>query len=422
MGKRILFLHTRELCYYSGSYFLQQMQQAASRLGVDSTYMELSEDGAELEDLLGERYDAVVDLNSKLPYYILDDDTRFLDALGAPFYNYIVDHPIYHHPGLSFPLHDYHAIGIDADHCAYMKNHYEHLKDVTFLPMGVTRSALADVPLAKRPIANLFLGTYESEEKQKVLFGATCRKIATKLDVPGGDMEKRLLTLGGHLRELLAAGRVGADGKREELPYEEALQQLLSPGDLEEGRYGATQFIELANFMYHADKIVRNERRRRMLELATETGEMLTICGEGWEMLDLLERSNVVFLEAREIKKTYDLMAQAQMVLDVNPLFAAGVHDRVSAALINGCVCCSDMGMQSREGFLAEAGVRTTGVDGAAVASHVISYTNWDPAPLADAMLLPLAEREARVAPGVAYAKEELSWDAHAKRLLDCME
>ena len=93
MQKRILFLHTRELCYYSGSYFLQQMQKATAEYGIKSEYMSLGEDYSALENLLGRQYDGVVDINSKLPYFVLEDDRRFLDVLGAPFYNYIVDHP-----------------------------------------------------------------------------------------------------------------------------------------------------------------------------------------------------------------------------------------------------------------------------------------------------------------------------------------
>ena len=121
MQKRILFLHTRELCYYSGSYFLQQMQKATAEYGIKSEYMSLGEDYSALEDLLGRQYDGVVDINSKLPYFVLEDDRRFLDVLGAPFYNYIVDHPLYHHPGLMFPLQDYHAIAIDHYHETYMR-------------------------------------------------------------------------------------------------------------------------------------------------------------------------------------------------------------------------------------------------------------------------------------------------------------
>lgn len=142
MNKRILFVHTRELCYYSGSYFLQQMQKEVAKLGIESQYFSLGQDPSSLEGILGRHYDGVVDINSKLPYFVLEDDRRFLDVLDAPFYNYIVDHPLYHHPGLIFPLKDYHAIAIDHCHKSYMEKYYPHLQQVAFLPIGATQSRL----------------------------------------------------------------------------------------------------------------------------------------------------------------------------------------------------------------------------------------------------------------------------------------
>ena len=85
MNKRILFVHTRELCYYSGSYFLQQMQKEVAKLGIESQYFSLGQDPSSLEGILGRHYDGVVDINSKLPYFVLEDDRRFLDVLDAPF-------------------------------------------------------------------------------------------------------------------------------------------------------------------------------------------------------------------------------------------------------------------------------------------------------------------------------------------------
>ena len=112
--------------------------------------MSLGEDYSALENLLGRQYDGVVDINSKLPYFVLEDDRRFLDVLGAPFYNYIVDHPLYHHPGLMFPLQNYHAIAIDHYHETYMRSYYPHLQQVSYLPLGVTQSAQAkQIPYEK---------------------------------------------------------------------------------------------------------------------------------------------------------------------------------------------------------------------------------------------------------------------------------
>ena len=65
MGAKILFVHTRELCYYSGSFFLKRMQEAVSRLGIESEYIALEDqqDLDRFEHRIGEHFDGVVDIN-----------------------------------------------------------------------------------------------------------------------------------------------------------------------------------------------------------------------------------------------------------------------------------------------------------------------------------------------------------------------
>ena len=279
MGAKILFVHTRELCYYSGSFFLKRMQEAVSRLGIESEYIALEDqqDLDRFEHRIGEHFDGVVDINSKLPYFVLDDDTRLLDALGAPFYNYIVDHPLYHHPGLVFPLQQYHAIGIDHRHCAYMKKHYPHLQQAAFLPLGATaagevsregaigESALHEEMLRdamslegttlgmtlpeyrKRKIPLLVSATYERGDEMISKFRALCYQIPSKAAQVNG-FHRELFELGMQVGECMLAGKTDAGGKYRgmnlteirEMPMEEALLSVLDPEQLADGRFGTT--------------------------------------------------------------------------------------------------------------------------------------------------------------------------------------
>ncbi|MBQ1902605.1 MAG: hypothetical protein II169_08685, partial [Lachnospiraceae bacterium] len=156
---KVLLISSRELCYFSGSFFLDRIQEELEKI-CDVERVEFSETNLDaLQACLEKRYDAVLDINSKLPYLVMDDGSRFLDQLQAPFYNYILDHPLYHHPGLVFPLKDYHAIAIDKRHQAYMKQYYPHLKTVEYLPLGGTAD-LHPVDYKDRRIDLLFAGTY----------------------------------------------------------------------------------------------------------------------------------------------------------------------------------------------------------------------------------------------------------------------
>lgn len=401
MSKGLLFLHTRELCYYSGSYFLQQMQQAVSRLGVKSEYRCLGEDASELECLLSCDYDGVVDLNSKLPYFVLEDDRRFLDVLDAPFYNYIVDHPLYHHPGLVFPLKDYHAIAIDKKHQSYMRACYPHLQDVSYLPLGATRSRQSQTLHEEREIPLLFLGTYEPEEEMRQKFRGLCQSYFR--ESVGADV----FELGMHLLEEMRAGK-WEDGRHYEVPMEEALGKILRQEDLEEGRYGTNEFPVLMNYLYLVDKYLRNERRSQILSKVADWKISLVIRGEGWEKMRFSDASHVTIQKPVAIEHIYDLLANTRCLLDVNPLFPEGVHDRVTSGLINGCLCYSDMSPKADE-RLKEG-------------EHIFYYDHQELEGLRDKLMTVSVEQQKQMAEqGRLCGDRWYSWDAHADQLLKIM-
>lgn len=447
MGAKILFVHTRELCYYSGSFFLKRMQEAVSRLGIESEYIALEDqqDLDRFEHRIGEHFDGVVDINSKLPYFVLDDDTRLLDALGAPFYNYIVDHPLYHHPGLVFPLQQYHAIGIDHRHCAYMKKHYPHLQQVAFLPLGATaagevsregaigESALHEETLRdamslegttlgmtlpeyrKRKIPLLVSATYERGDEMISKFRALCDQIPSKAAQING-FHRELFELGMQVGECMLAGRTDAGGKYRgmnlteirEMPMEEALLSVLDPEQLADGRFGTTEFPVLMNYLYLIDKYVRNVRREKVMNYVASLGIPMVVLGEGWEATPLADNPNVHLLGARRIEDTFALMAESRQVLDINPLFPEGVHDRVTSAMRNGCVCLSDMSQQADPRLL----------DG----RQLQYYTNWNLDLLGERLLgTSMAQQEKIAYEAHIFAGTHYTWDAHARQLLELM-
>ena len=447
MGAKILFVHTRELCYYSGSFFLKRMQEAVSRLGIESEYIALEDqqDLDRFEHRIGEHFDGVVDINSKLPYFVLDDDTRLLDALDAPFYNYIVDHPLYHHPGLVFPLQQYHAIGIDHRHCAYMKKHYPHLQQVAFLPLGATaagevsregaigESALHEETLRdamslegttlgmtlpeyrKRKIPLLVSATYEHGDEMISKFRALCDQIPSKAAQVNG-FHRELFELGMQVGECMLAGRTDAGGKYRgmnlteirEMPMEEALLSVLDPEQLADGRFGTTEFPVLMNYLYLIDKYVRNVRREKVMNYVASLGIPMVVLGEGWEATPLADNPNVHLLGARRIEDTFALMAESRQVLDINPLFSEGVHDRVTSAMRNGWVCLSDMSQQADPRLL----------DG----RQLQYYTNWNLDLLGERLLgTSMAQQEKIAYEAHIFAGTHYTWDAHARQLLELM-
>ena len=103
MRDTILLSESRDLCYESNQYFVEQLNQEFQRAGYKTEICDLSLDMEEkLEDVLKRRqeFSAAFDFNSRLTRAEMEDGTPFIDALSIPFFNYLVDHPLYHHGGL----------------------------------------------------------------------------------------------------------------------------------------------------------------------------------------------------------------------------------------------------------------------------------------------------------------------------------
>ena len=106
---KILVFSSREICYLSSNFFANQIGAAFEELGYEVTVCELSKEDdldAKLARYIGQPYRLILDFNSLLPRMVLDDGTPYVDRLAGPFFDYILDHPLFHYQGLSSGYHN----------------------------------------------------------------------------------------------------------------------------------------------------------------------------------------------------------------------------------------------------------------------------------------------------------------------------
>ena len=92
----------QEICYLSSNFFANQIGAAFEELGYEVTVCELSKEDdldAKLARYIGQPYRLILDFNSLLPRMVLDDGTPYVDRLAGPFFDYILDHPLFHYRG-----------------------------------------------------------------------------------------------------------------------------------------------------------------------------------------------------------------------------------------------------------------------------------------------------------------------------------
>ncbi len=396
---KVLILHTRELCYFSASFFLDRIQEGLEGCGVEVIRQDITDDDFScLEEYEGGRFDAVIDINSKLPRLLNDEGRFFLDTVDAPFFNYIVDHPLYHHIGLSAGLERYHAIGVDLYHCRYIKKYYPHIKSVYCIPMGGT-PAVTVTPYEDRAIDFLFSGTFTPEE--------ILEERAFDVRAHHGDGTYQLM------RDLYDIW----DPKKTRI--EDALSKLLSDiasvdkrsvYELIAEEYEARDMAELLNRLYIVDQMKRNEYRKKTLMEAAACGISLTVMGEGWEDTKLSSMKNVRLLPPAFMELSFEIITNSKCIIDIDPFFYCGMHDRVSSALANGCVCITDM---------------SDGFDENLMDGKNIIYYGRGRRSIGDAIRLATGMGEEGLIKtgraGTGIWQDAYSWDVHIKKLMDAI-
>ena len=234
---KILVFSSREICYLSSNFFANQIGAAFEELGYEVTVCELSKEDdldAKLARYIGQPYRLILDFNSLLPRMVLDDGTPYVDRLAGPFFDYILDHPLFHYQGLSSGVKNLHAIVLDEAQQKYVEKYYEKVASVHMLPLGATRA--------------VYEGTKEPE--CRILFPGTYDRPDAVYQI----VENAPEPLGSTMKDLIE--RRLADPT---LPMEEAFSQQLKEEKLE---LPAGQFALFMNSMYAVDAYVRDYFRK----------------------------------------------------------------------------------------------------------------------------------------------------------------
>ena len=366
---KILFPTTRDLCYFSADFFAAQITKALERQGAEVVRLPLPEtivdgkpvttDFSPLEKYEGQHFDAIIDINSKLPYLEAEPGVRYLDTFDAPFFNIILDHPLYHHPGLAFRLKRYCCIAIDRCHNAYIEKYYPWIMKTFCLPLAGTSAAEAAdadrmgsdakavAPDSRERIPRLlFPGTFEPEpclfeeaEKLPAWAGRIVKDLYGAWNPEEAPMEDAVEAYLRDLRPMQADEILGWFEMNERTAAAAARKENAGGNPL----LSRELFPLVMNYLYPLDRLTRFEMRKRVITALADAGAALDIQGEGWETTGILDRPNVHAVTPMPIGPAIETMAEYRAVLDINPNFYAGLHDRVSTALINHCLTFSNM-------------------------------------------------------------------------------
>lgn len=323
---KILFIKARNLCYQSNHVFVDELSKALKEQSVETEILEiLDESTAEklLPTIFHKHFDAVIDFNSVLAVARDDEGTYFPDLLDAPFYNYIVDHPTLHQLYLEVPAKNMHAICVDKNHVNYIKKYIPNIKSADFLPLGATKSNL-ETKYEDKKIDILFSGTYMPSSQHMYFI----------LNLPDALKKANL-----DLIEYMESDRT------------KTLEQAVLDLDLQNKFIDEKFPTNPLHPFYRVDYYLRTKNRERLVDGLLKAGLKLDIVGSDWENYQSPYKNQIHFYKITSYRNSLQLMANSKICLNVQPLFKAGVHDRVLNSMMNKAIAVTDTSTYIEENF-----------------------------------------------------------------------
>lgn len=318
-SNKILIFTSREICYNSHYFFAHQMEAAFEKLGYRVEMCEFTKEDdfdVVLAPHLGKTYKLILDFNSLLPQLAEEDGTPVLNMIHGPFYDYILDHPLFHYNCLSAKADNFHAILLDEAQEAYVQKYHKGIKSTIMMPLGATE-AVSESKRVDIPDCILFIGSYDSEEKLLDIIKRASEPIRTlALCV----LEKRL--------------------ENPLLLQEDAFAEVLFERGME---FDNLSFALYMNQMYAVDAYVRNHFRRKTIDVLVKYHIPVKIVGEGWEKYRSFDENFVIREREVEFGLSFEKIAKEHILLNNSPFFNRGAHDRIYAGMANHCAVLTDI-------------------------------------------------------------------------------
>lgn len=340
-NNKILIISSRQLCYDSAAFFADALAKEFSEMGyevefckiyegslpeaadddmqkMDETFEIPEEISRTLENYVGKQYAAVLDFNSKLPRILLADGTNFLDSIDAPFFDYLLDNPFYHHKSLRCNLKNYNVITPDENHADYIRRYYKNIKSVHMQTIGAYRPSRA-VPFEEREKCILLPGTYRRPEGYM--------EVMKMLTGPMGEIMLKLT-------DMLTAD--------ENMTIETGLRQILEGMGYVDETHTDPGFASQMHEFYYVEKYMRNLYRDRLVTALLEGGIKVKTMGTGWHGYPYKRHENLNIGLPVDYDKSSDKIAECMMLADVSPFFKMGMHDRLPLAFAAGTMVLTD--------------------------------------------------------------------------------
>ncbi len=375
-----------DICHNSLGYWTNLLADIFTEMKIEAIRFRLTDDPDQMKRdmesiLAGNQVKAALMFNASPGFVLFAELFR---EYKVSFYNYIVDHPLFHHRSLANAFEGYNVICMDADHQKFVENYYPGVNKVFFLPLAGMEGNSGKQDLTafiKRPYDIIFTGNLND----------TDHMINNLANYP---QDHRDLYMKWIEYMLLNA----------HLSPEEALQKMIEDAG---GAFSKEQFLGLALNLKEAVVFVRNYIREEVISSLLENDIPIHIFGSGWDKLkQKYPDKEALFHGDVSIDQTIRLNGESKMVLNILPWFRAGSHDRIITAQLNGAAVLTDANGYLETQYTDRESIYYFGNDSTKDLPQLVEGILSDPESIYQTSL-----------GGMEIARRDMTWGALAERL-----
>lgn len=312
--KPILILNGVSECQGALDSFALRFGEALRREGAGVIFA--TGDGAaeDINDLLLKPLSAVVGFQSMLFGKELSGGGYFGNAIRAPKFQFLFDHPIYLTKELEKEVANVYVLSQDETYAVYVNEKLKHVAGAYhFPPAGI--EMVYDVP-KKKTMDLSFIGTYYDYRNQ--------------LDM--------MDTLPKNYREISNRFYERQKAHPNERA-EEALQVVLDDMGFETTE---DEFVKCLFAMGHAVRALMYYYREKVVETLLNGGVTVDVYSDSWKSAPFATHENLRIHDAVDFEDSLRVMAQSKMSLNVMSWHKGGMTERLNNAMLNKSLCVTD--------------------------------------------------------------------------------
>lgn len=259
---------------------------------------------------------------------VMTENITIFDWLNYPVYTFLTDHPFYYDNKLSSTKSDRITVGCnDYNHIDFIRNHYPNIKNVHYIP-NYSFSTEKVIPYEKRTFDLYLPGPYENP----------------KLYL---DKIENLPEVFSNISKLVIRGML----QNTDLTLEEALKEYLTSVNFV---YSDEEFLQIYEQVVSVDLYIKSYYRYKIVHELLDAGICLTVCGEGWEQLKDIyyDKLTIIDSDSNDIEENMKIISDSKILLNIEPAYHNGTHERIFTAMQNKCVCLTNSNLYLEQNFM----------------------------------------------------------------------